>query len=34
MGYGTDVLRLPLTTISDKNRSVLLSEMRKCGINV
>ena len=34
MGFGADVLRLPLTPMEDATRAVLLAEMRKLGINV
>ncbi|MBR5923285.1 MAG: 4-hydroxy-tetrahydrodipicolinate synthase [Clostridia bacterium] len=34
MGYGSDFPRLPLTVLSDKNRNLLLSEMKNCGINI
>jgi len=34
MGYCEDYLRLPLTCMEDAHREVLLSEMRKVGINV
>ena len=32
MGYCDDYLRLPLTSMEDKNREVLLSLMRREGI--
>ena len=34
MGYGEDVLRLPLTPMEDHTKAVLLDEMRKLGMNV
>ena len=34
MGYGADVLRLPLTPMEDATRAVLYAEMRKLGIDV
>ncbi len=34
MGYGDEVLRLPLTPMEPKNREVLFEEMRKLGVNV
>ena len=34
MGFGADVLRLPLTSMEPQNREVLLSEMRKLGLRV
>ena len=34
MGFGEDVLRLPLTSMEDTTRAVLFEEMRKLGINV
>ena len=34
MGYGADVLRLPLTPMEDHTKAVLLDEMRKLGIGV
>lgn len=34
MGYGTEVLRLPLTPMEEPQRSVLLDEMRKLGVTV
>ena len=34
MGFGADVLRLPLTPMEPQNREVLLEEMRKLGMNV
>ena len=34
MGFGADVLRLPLTPMEPQNREVLLSEMRKLGLKV
>ena len=34
MGYGADVLRLPLTPMEDHTRAILLDEMRKLGIGV
>ena len=34
MGYGKDVLRLPLTSMEDHTKTVLLDEMRKLGMNV
>lgn len=32
MGYGEDYLRLPLTPMEDKNKTVLLGEMKKAGV--
>ena len=34
MGYGEDVLRLPLTSMEDHTKAVLFDEMRKLGIQV
>lgn len=34
MGFGEDVLRMPLTSMEDATRAVLLEEMRKLGICV
>lgn len=34
LGFGADYLRLPLTPMEDATRAVLLSEMRKLGLNV
>ena len=34
MGYGEDVLRLPLTPMEDHTKAVLFEEMRKLGMNV
>ena len=34
MGYGEDVLRLPLTSMEDHTKAVLFEEMRKLGIEV
>ena len=34
MGFGEDVLRMPLTSMEDATRAVLLEEMRKLGIRV
>lgn len=34
MGFGADALRLPLTSMEEQNRAVLLAEMRKLGIAV
>ena len=34
MGYGADVLRLPLTPMEPQTRAVLFEEMRKLGIEV
>ena len=34
MGFGADVLRLPLTSMEDHTKAVLFEEMRKLGINV
>ena len=34
MGFGADVLRLPLTPMEPQHREVLLSEMRKLGLKV
>lgn len=34
MGFGADVLRLPLTSMEEQNRAVLFAEMRKLGIAV
>ena len=34
MGYGEDVLRLPLTSMEDHTKAVLFGEMRKLGIQV
>ena len=34
MGYGEDILRLPLTSMEDHTKAVLLNEMRKLGMNV
>ena len=34
MGFGADVLRLPLTPMEDATRAVLFNEMRKLGIRV
>lgn len=34
MGFGTDALRLPLTSMEEQNRAVLFAEMRKLGIAV
>jgi 4-hydroxy-tetrahydrodipicolinate synthase len=34
MGFGKDVLRLPLTPMEDATRAVLYAEMRKLGIEV
>ena len=34
MGFGADVLRLPLTSMEDATRAVLFEEMRKLGIEV
>ena len=34
MGYGADFLRLPLTSMEDHTKAVLLDEMRKLGIEV
>lgn len=34
MGFGEDVLRMPLTPMEDTTRAVLFAEMRKLGINV
>ena len=34
MGYGADFLRLPLTSMEDHTKAVLLEEMRKLGIQV
>lgn len=34
MGYGKEILRLPLTPMEDDNRANLYEQMRKLGINV
>lgn len=34
MGYGEEVVRLPLTPMEPQNREVLFNEMRKLGVNV
>lgn len=34
MGYGTDTLRLPLTSMTESNREKMLELMRKQGINI
>lgn len=34
MGYGKEILRLPLTPMEDDNRTKLYEQMRKLGINV
>ena len=34
MGYGEEILRLPLTPMEDTTRAVLFAEMRKLGIHV
>ena len=34
MGYGEEILRLPLTPMEDATRAVLFAEMRKLGIRV
>lgn len=34
LGFGTDTLRLPLTSMEDHTKAVLLDEMRKLGMNV
>ena len=34
MGYGEDVLRLPLTSMEDHTKAVLFEEMRKLGLDV
>ncbi len=34
MGYGEDVLRMPLTPMEEPYRSAMLEEMRKLGVNV
>ena len=34
MGYGEDVLRLPLTSMEEHTKAVLFEEMRKLGIDV
>ena len=34
MGFGTEILRLPLTPLEDATRAVLCNEMRKLGIQV
>lgn len=34
MGFGADCLRLPLTPMEPQNREVMLTEMRKLGVNV
>ena len=34
MGFGEEILRLPLTPMEDATRAVLFAEMRKLGINV
>ena len=34
MGFGADVLRLPLTSMEDHTKAVLFEEMRKLGIEV
>ena len=34
MGYGEDVLRLPLTSMEAHTKAILLEEMRKLGMNV
>ena len=34
MGFGSDTLRLPLTSMEDATRAVLFDEMRKLGIQV
>lgn len=34
MGFGQEVLRLPLTPMEDANRAVLFDEMRKLGVKV
>jgi len=34
MGFGQEVLRLPLTPMEDANRAVLFDEMRKLGVQV
>jgi len=34
MGFGADILRLPLTPMEDATRAVLYAEMRKLGIKV
>ncbi len=34
MGYGAEVLRLPLTAMEEPQRSVLFDEMRKLGVTV
>ena len=34
MGYGEEILRLPLTPMEDATRAVLFAEMRKLGIHV
>ena len=34
MGYGEDVLRLPLTSMEEHTKAVLFEEMRKLGLDV
>lgn len=34
MGFGQEVLRLPLTPMEDANRAVLFEEMRKLGVQI
>jgi len=34
MGYGKEILRLPLTPMEEPMRSVLFQEMRKLGVQV
>ena len=34
MGFGEEILRLPLTPMEDATRAVLFEEMRKLGIEV
>lgn len=34
MGFGSDALRMPLTSMEEQNRAVLFAEMRKLGIAV
>ena len=34
MGFGADILRLPLTPMEDENRAKLYEEMRKLGVQV
>ena len=34
MGYGTDTLRLPLTSMTEANREKMFKLMREQGINI